>query len=281
MQIILVTARESDYLTVRSHCFAFRLVFKHFKNHFASQLEMTTPQFELFEERAAMYSSYYSGPPSGTTFLFRKRLDTAREMAQGFTGRLLECAVGTGEVTSAILETGRYCSARILDLSANMLEQSKKQLAPHVHKLDVSFINSDVFLYSPQDEKFDLILCLGLIAHTGRLDELIQHLEPLLADGGAILLQTSLCEHFGNRIVKLLMRARYLRKFGYDIAYYCDGDIRDAANNAGLHVARRTRYCIGVPFGDRVWARGNYLFETSFARFGGVLGSEAIYLLRR
>ncbi len=243
---------------------------------------ITNPQLELFQERAAVYSNYYSSKPSSVTFSFRKRMELSCGLAERFQGRLLDCATGTGEITTAILRSGRFPAATVLDLSSNMLDQSRQRIeAAGVESL-IEYVNQDVFLFGPQGcGKFDLILCLGLIAHTGRLEQLLGHLKSMLSQTGGILLQSSLCEHWGNRIVRSVSAGRYARKFGYEIAYFNDRDIRDAAAGAELNVDESRRFCLGLPFGDRVWARGAHWLETHCQGWAAHRGGEALYLLRR
>ena len=100
---------------------------------------------------------------------------------------------------------------------------------------------NDVFAYElPADApKYQLIVCLGLIAHTGRIEELLAHLKTMLANDGAILLQSSLDDHLGNRLVKALTARKYAERFGYSVRYFRHRDIVRAAEATGLQVADR------------------------------------------
>jgi 2-polyprenyl-3-methyl-5-hydroxy-6-metoxy-1,4-benzoquinol methylase len=51
-------------------------------------------------------------------------------------------------------------------------------------KGQIEFVQSDVFNFKPFNSRFDLVLCLGLIAHTGGLDILLPHLKSMLTLGG-------------------------------------------------------------------------------------------------
>lgn len=128
--------------------------------------------------------------------------------------------------------------------------------------------------------KHDLIVCLGLIAHTGRLPELLRLLRGLLAKDGVILLQSTLLDHPGTRMERFFSHERYFRKHGYRINYFRHQDIEAAAASAGLIIAACQRYSLGLPFGDRLWGWGNYQLERIFQRWAAPRGSEAVYILK-
>src|SRR5262249_19228492 len=146
-----------------------------------------------FEERA-----------SGANFNFQQRLTLASELAAGSSGRLLDCAAGTGEITCALLKSGRFEHATMIDISQGMLQSARELLTSQVANVDLEFVHSDVFNFRPTHSRFDLVLCLGLIAHTGRLDILLPHLKSMLTPAGRIILQTTLSDHLGTRIVHAL-----------------------------------------------------------------------------
>ena len=93
-----------------------------------------------------------------------------------------------------------------------MLQSAKELLTSQIKKAEIEFVQSDVFNFKPSDSRFDLILCLGLIAHTGGLDILLPHLKSMLTPGGRIILQTTLTDHVGTRIVRALTSRRELAR---------------------------------------------------------------------
>jgi cyclopropane fatty-acyl-phospholipid synthase-like methyltransferase len=136
-----------------------------------------------------------------------------------------------------------------------------------------------VFNFKPSDSRFDLILCLGLIAHTGRLDILLPHLRSMLAPGGRIILQTTLTDHLGARIVRAFTSRSELAQRGYRISWFSQRDISDACDRAGLRILETRRHTIGVPFGDRLWSWANCQIESRLEKWARRHGADAIYLL--
>ena len=136
-----------------------------------------------------------------------------------------------------------------------------------------------MFNFKPSDLRFDLILCLGLIAHTGRLDILLQHLRSMLTPGGRIVLQTTLTDHLGTRIVRALTSRSELARRGYRISWFSQRNISDACDGAGLRILETRRHSVGIPVGDRLWPRANFQIETRLAKWASRHGADAIYLL--
>lgn len=239
---------------------------------------MSDPVQSHFDQLSPAYRRHFEDRPSGTTFAFRTRLELAVELSQGSSGRLLDCACGPGEITAAILQSGRFPHATLVDLSPKMLSAARENISRDVPDVRADFIESDIFSCQPAGT-FDLILCLGLIAHTGRLAELLQHLRRLLSPGGRILLQTTLADHPGTMIVRALTARWYERRHGYRISYFTHRDIAAAATSARLRVVEHRRHILGLPLADRFFPRLNYRLERAFRRWSARHGADALYLL--
>ena len=166
--------------------------------------EMKDPIAAYFDKHAETHKRQFVGSGSGASFYFQTRLKLACELAGASTGRLLDCAAGSGEITCALLESGRFPHATIVDISPAMLQSARELLSSQLANVELEFVHSDIFNFKPSDSGFDLILCLGLIAHLGRLDVLLPHLKSMLMPSGRIILQTTLTDHAGTRIVRAL-----------------------------------------------------------------------------
>jgi ubiquinone/menaquinone biosynthesis C-methylase UbiE len=240
--------------------------------------EMKDPVAAYFDKHAEAHKRQFVGIGSGASFYFQKRLTLACELAGGSAGRLLDCAAGSGEITCALLESGRFPHATIVDISPAMLQRARELLSSQVTNVELEFVHSDIFNFKP-DSGFDLILCLGLIAHVGRLDVLLAHLKSMLMPSGRIILQTTLTDHAGTRIVRALTTRRELVQRGYRISWFSQQDIADACHAAGLRIVEMRRHSLGVPFGDRFWPWANYQLETRLQKWSSRHGADAIYLL--
>ena len=237
------------------------------------------PVATYFDKLPEAHKRQFEERASGANFNFQQRLKLACELGDASSGRLLDCAAGTGEITCALLNSGRFNHATIVDISPAMLQRAKKLLTSQTKNAEVEFVQSDVFNFKPPDSGFDLILCLGLIAHTGRLDILLAHLKSMLTPGGRIILQTTLTDHLGTRIVRALTSRGELARRGYRISWFSQRNISDACDRAGLRILETRRHSLGVPFVDRFWPWAIFQLETRLQKWASRHGADAIYLL--
>jgi len=237
------------------------------------------PVAAYFDKLPETHKRQFEERVSGANFNFQQRLTLACELGAASSGRLLDCAAGTGEITCALLKSGKFTHGTVVDVSPKMLQNAKRLLASEIKNAEVGFVESDVFNFKPSDAGFDLILCLGLIAHTGRLDILLPHLKSMLAPGGRIILQTTLVDHLGTRIVRVLSSRRELLQRGYRVFWFSERDIIYACSNAGLQILQKRQHGLGIPFGDRIWPFLNFQLEKRLQEWSSRHGADAIYLL--
>jgi 2-polyprenyl-3-methyl-5-hydroxy-6-metoxy-1,4-benzoquinol methylase len=240
---------------------------------------MNDPVTAYFDKLPQTHKRQFTRSASGANFNFQMRLRLACELAGASAGRLLDCASGTGEITCAVLKSGRFSHATVVDISPAMLQNAKELLSTQITNTQLEFVHSNVFDFNPSGFSFDLILCLGLIAHLGRLEILLRHLKSMLTPGGRIILQTTLTDHIGTRVVRAVTARRELAQRGYHISWFSRRDIAVACAGAGLRVLEMRRHSLGIPFGDRLWPWANFQLEKRLQRWASRHGADAIYLL--
>ena len=237
------------------------------------------PVTAYFDKLPETHKRQFEECASGANFNFQQRLTLACELSDASSGRLLDCAAGTGEITCALLKSGKFNHATVVDVSPAMLQSAKDLLTSQIKNAELEFVQSDVFTFKPTDSRFDLILCLGLIAHTGRLDILLPHLRSMLTPGGRIILQATLTDRLGTRIVRALTSRSELARRGYRLSWFSQRNVSDACDRAGLRILKTRRHGLGVPFGDRLWPWANFQLETRLEKWASRHGADAIYLL--
>lgn len=237
------------------------------------------PVTAYFDKLPETHKRQFEECASGANFNFQQRLTLACELSGASSGRLLDCAAGTGEITCALLKSGKFNHATVVDVSPAMLQSAKDLLTSQIKNAELEFVQSDVFTFKPTDSRFDLILGLGLIAHTGRLDILLPHLRSMLMPGGRIILQATLTDHLGTGIVRALTSRSELARRGYSLSWFSQRNISDACDRAGLRILKTRRHGLGVPFGDRLWPWANFQLETRLEKWASRHGADAIYLL--
>ncbi len=238
-----------------------------------------------FDDRSETYSDLFQkSTRTGAAHRFQRRQQIVGELSRGKGGRLLDCATGTGEVTHAALESGTFRSAVINDLSDEMLRRSRRLLENSTGlTTNLEFVNSSVFELSDTIDSgsCDLILCVGLAAHVGRMDTLLGMFRKLLSQKGSLLFQTTLLDHIGVRATRTLSEQRHIRKNGYAIRHYWHSDVVQACFENGLTIVECRRSGLDIPFLDRVAPGLGFYLESRFANRMARSGSEAIYVLAR
>lgn len=229
-----------------------------------------------FDKHSERYAENFHHCRSGKSFEFAQRCKIVGEFSSGLNGEFLDVACGTGEVTQYALSSGNYNKARIVDLSEAMLKIAKDKLS--FNDIEIEFECRDVFNLSGQ---FDVINCIGLIAHTGELDRLMKLFAGLLRPNGVLLIQSTIGEHLGSRIEKKLSGKRFALKHGYQISYYSTKLLVESFLNNDFLISDAKRYCLGVPYGDKISKNLNYILENVFQGLSRKHGSEIIYKLIR
>src|SRR5213075_2051066 len=113
--------------------------------------EMKDPVAAYFDKHAETHKRQFVGSGSGASFYFQTRLKLACELAGASTGRLLDCAAGTGEITSALLKSGRFSHATVVDISPAMLHSARELLSSEITNTEFEFVRSDVFSFKPSN----------------------------------------------------------------------------------------------------------------------------------
>ena len=83
------------------------------------------PVAAYFDKLPDIHKRQFEECASGANFNFQQRLALACELGGASSGRLLDCAAGTGEITCALLKSGRFNHATVVDVSPEMLQTAK------------------------------------------------------------------------------------------------------------------------------------------------------------
>ncbi len=235
---------------------------------------------EHFDAISFYYHKNYQATKSGKCHEFRTRLKLVTELIGQQTGNLLDCACGSGEITAQALIKGRFQKATVLDLSPAMIEIAKNRIKKAIITTPTQFKQIDIFKYEVGSIfQFDVILCLGLVAHTGSLEKLLKHLKPMLRTNGKIILQASLSNHLGIMFTRFVSSKWFTRKHGYNLNYYNLKTIEECVKSSGLRISYYKRHRFGFPFGDKISKTGNFWLEVLLERFSAKHGSEAIIII--
>jgi len=243
---------------------------------------MTNNVRKHFDKHSSNYTTNFRKTRTGKSIEFEARCNIVGLLVAGKQGRLLDCACGSGEVFQAALDSGNFDDATLIDISQSMLTLAESRISKADSKQSLNFLCSDIFEHKPNGSTdYDVVLCVGLLAHIGNLDKLLEHLSAQISAGGSLILQSSLYNHIGTKITKAVSDRKFELAHGYSLHYFTEKQILTTCLGHGFELESVTRYCLGVPFGDKLLGAGNYYLEKYLQGVSNVIGSEAIFHLVR
>lgn len=99
--------------------------------------------------------------------------------------RILDLGCGDGSISQQFLASS--ISLTLVDTSQNMLDVARSQ-TPSELRANVEYVNEDSSRYQ-SPSKYDLVLCLGLLAHVDSVESAIRNIAKLLKAEGRCVLQ--------------------------------------------------------------------------------------------
>ena len=139
------------------------------------------------------------------------RIFIRKKIVKNFLGDLknlniLDLGCGDGSISLQFLEKNN--SITFVDISDKMLEKVKEKI-PENKFSNVNFINLPIESLDFQ-KKFDVILCLGVIAHISSVEVLFHKINAFLKHGGLLVAETTPNPY---PIGKILFPYYYLRNY--------------------------------------------------------------------
>jgi 2-polyprenyl-3-methyl-5-hydroxy-6-metoxy-1,4-benzoquinol methylase len=138
-------------------------------------------------------------------FGIKMRSLVSRELLGEITNaNILDAGCGDGSVSLGFLENTNRLT--LLDVAENMLDLARKN-TPLEFLENVTYVRQDLIEFSPE-RTFDVIICLGVLAHVQSVDDVIKKITSLLSPGGRCLLQFSAYNHPVTRMHQLVGKVR-------------------------------------------------------------------------
>jgi 2-polyprenyl-3-methyl-5-hydroxy-6-metoxy-1,4-benzoquinol methylase len=203
---------------------------------------------------------------SPNQYLDRRTFDIAirAEVVEYFTrGRRFEHALdigcGNGAISLPLLPRCRRLT--LLDLSQSMLSLAHSRV-PSERAVDVTMIRGDFCAADLPPHSFDLICCIGVLAHVTSPGEVISKIRQLATPDALIILEFTDSFHFwGIPIVLYQTLLRLMRPQPYPLNRLRKAEVLELCNQNGLILNESYRY--GLP------PLGSSLFLNQ-AQMGGI-----------
>lgn len=215
------------------------------------------------------------------------RISIRADLVKSFLGmprnmRILDIGCGDGSLSLPMLcESNRFT---LVDISENMIDKVRQRV-PTLLKSNVTLINDSFELVS-DDDRYDIVICVGVIAHVPDFDRLWQKIAIVLKPGGLLIVETTPNPY---PLFKLLRPYYYFRqKLTKQVPSYAKNrlkvvDLMAKASAIGLAKKEHVRYSFPLP-GMSHWSHSMKMRYTLFTLNNPLmsrLGSEHIFLFQR
>jgi ubiquinone/menaquinone biosynthesis C-methylase UbiE len=214
------------------------------------------------------------------------RVETVENFTEGLNvDRTLDIGCGDGSLSLQLLP--RCKELTLLDISSNMLELARRRI-PVEHAGGVRTINGGFLGSNLPSQSFDLILCVGVLAHVDSPADVIAEVTRLAKPGATIILEFTDSFHFwGVPVVIYQKLLKLLRPEPYALNRLRRRDMLELCRQNRLTVSALYRY--GLPpvgtskFADQaqMYKMTRFLFGSSDLNRNQWMGNQFIYRLER
>jgi ubiquinone/menaquinone biosynthesis C-methylase UbiE len=198
----------------------------------------------------------------------RLRAETVERVVQGKQySEILDIGCGDGSISTPLLNS--TCRLTLLDVSPGMLSIARSRV-PEELSSRVKFLNQD-FMQVPFEKRFfDLVICVGVLAHVISPEDLIAKIASVLKPGGTLILECTNGSHFLDRLNQLRNHLAWLfHPPKYKMNILSAKAIRKAAENRGFKMAGEFRYGLPLPGTGRFYSADG-AYTTTRSLFGDI-----------
>jgi len=214
------------------------------------------------------------------------RIETVKQFTENLTvDRVLDIGCGDGSISLPLLP--RCKQLTLLDLSTKMLDLACKKI-PGDRLDDVELINGSFIGSNLRPQSFDLILCVGVLAHVDSPAAVIAEIARLAKPGASIILEFTDSSHFwGVPVILYHKLLNLLRPEPYALNRLNRRQVIGLCHDNNLIVSELYRYGLPSPgtssfAGQRqMYKITRYLFGPSNRNHNAWMGNEYIYRLQR
>lgn len=209
------------------------------------------------------------------------RAETVNEFVRGrHYKHILDIGCGDGSISLPLLRADNRLT--LVDVSSAMLAASRRRIPPELVR-NVECVNKE-FLAAPLVGRYDLILCVGMLAHTNSPAAVIAKLGSLLEPEGYVIVQFTDSNHLLSRALGVYSKIRnWLTAPPYCVTTLSEEEVLRMFVEQGLQLDSAYRYSLPLPGMARVlsqhslyrltrWLHGHY----PCSRNAG-LGNECLY----
>jgi 2-polyprenyl-3-methyl-5-hydroxy-6-metoxy-1,4-benzoquinol methylase len=193
--------------------------------------------------------------------------------------------VGCGDGSASIPLLNPQRSLTLLDLSGQMLSIAQSHVPPNLTH-NIRAINQDFLAANLAPHSFDVIICLGFLAHVDSPKAVIEKIAQLLHPAGIVVIQSTDSSGFSSRLGIAYRRVlEALGRLNYHYTLTTSAQIIEMFADRGFRLSNIYRYSLpGLPGIDRIISQ-QILYKSVRLAYGSAEnnyntwpGKECIYL---
>jgi len=199
--------------------------------------------------------------------------------------RVLDMPCGNGVIS--LRNSEQLKQLTLVDFSENMITLAKEYAAQEKVE-NVTFTCGDIFETNFEDNSFDLIISLGILAHIDDVDKFLTYIQSKVKQGGSIIIQNTNSNHFYSKLIRLYLGVRQLLgKDKYQLNKVPANQVENSFKKAGFTCQKVFRYNQSFIGFSKLFSNTKK-YELTRKWFGNVannknasLGSDYIYLFKK
>lgn len=163
---------------------------------------------------------------------------------------LLDIGCGDGSISRQFLHSTNRLT--LLDLSDQMLEAARGK-TPTDFLPQVEFLNADFLEYQPP-RLFDVIFCIGVLAHVASVEKTVEQLASMLKPGGLCVVQFTDMERFFARlpIATYDLKRKLFSKDWHTLNTLKYSQLRETLRRNRLEIVKSAHYSLLLPGMDKL-----------------------------
>lgn len=220
---------------------------------------------------------------AGTAYNITIRMETIREYLTDMERCPSILDIGCGDGSLSVQLLNQETRLTLLDRSNGMLEIATSRVSDEL-RANVTIINDNFLTADLGEQKFDLIICVGVLAYVEDLAAFLRRLVRSLKPNGSLIVECSDGSHFVRRTLRALDSLR--RKFGatnFDTVCRSSAAVVAGFEGLGFKPRQSFRYSQPPPVVRKFLSQSAKYKAVRFVHGTGLknrapwLGSECIY----
>jgi 2-polyprenyl-3-methyl-5-hydroxy-6-metoxy-1,4-benzoquinol methylase len=216
----------------------------------------------------------------------RIRAETVEQFTEGLEfENILDIGCGDGSISLPLLS--RCKKLTLLDLSRNMLNLASKRI-PIGRINDVEMIDGDFMAADLEPQSFDLVFCIGVLAHVDSPAAVIEKVSKLAKPGAWIILEFTDSFHFwGVPVVLYQNLLKLLKPAPYKLNRLRKINVLKLCRHSGLEIFGLYRYGL-PPLGSHKFLDQDGMYGLTRRLFGSSkhnrkqwMGNQFIYFFTK